>query len=249
VQAAKEVTQPVLPIEGFVGAKPDKPEQKDGQAAAAANHDNATRVAFKGVELPGGKAGRALDLTYMLTPRHIPCALDTAIDSTIAGPISCHIAQDQRSPMGVLLMRTGTQVTGSYKNDIKTGQARLFSMAATAITPEGIPVPLDTPMSDGFGRAGTAGDVDHHYFERFGTGILLSIGEGALGIAQAALSKGNNTYLSLNSGGGVGDIAAEILHSQINIPPTITVAPGTIVMITTLYPIDFSDALRIGIRR
>jgi type IV secretion system protein VirB10 len=182
-------------------------------------------------------------------PQIIPCALDTAIDSSLAGPIMCHITQDVLSPRGVVLMARGTAVTGEYKNEVKTGQARLFTMAATAITPEGIPVPLDSPMADGLGRAGTTGEVDNHYFERFGAGILLSIGEGAMGLAQAVLQKGGNSYFSINSGGsGVSDIATEILRKQIDIPPTIVVPPGSLVAIVVRYPIDFRDALKVSLR-
>jgi type IV secretion system protein VirB10 len=216
---------------------------------AEAANGGTTKVAFKAASLPGGKAGPALDLMYTMMPQLIPCRLDSAIDSTLAGPISCHTVDDVLSPRGVVLMSRGTTITGEYKNDVKTGQARLFTMAATAITPEGIPVPLEAPMADGLGRAGTTGEVDNHYLQRFGAGILLAIGQSAVTIAQASLQHGGNSYLNLNAGGsGPTDIASEILRSQINIPPTITVEPGKIVTIVVRYPIDFSDAIKVTLR-
>lgn len=238
---------PPRPFEtSFASANSPAPEHPPAAANADAANGGTTRVAFKAASLPGGKAGPALNLMYTMMPQLIPCRLDSAIDSTLAGPISCHTVDDVLSPRGVVLMSRGTTITGEYKNDVKTGQARLFTMAATAITPEGIPVPLEAPMADGLGRAGTTGEVDNHYLQRFGAGILLAIGQSAVTIAQASLEHGGNSYLNLNAGGnGPTDIASEILRSQINIPPTITVEPGKIVTIVVRYPIDFSDAIKV----
>jgi type IV secretion system protein VirB10 len=204
-----------------------------------------TRVAFKPSTIDGAKAGPAIQLTYVMTPQLIPCALETAMDSTVAGAISCHTTQPVLSPSHVLLMPAGTQIMGTYKNDTRRGQSRLFAFVGSAITPEGIPVPLNSEVADGLGRAGIQGDVDNHYAERFGAGILLSGSESALALAQAMVSKGGNQYFQINSGGGVSDIATEVLRSQIDIAPTITVPPGKIISIVVDHPIDFSDAIKV----
>lgn len=143
----------------------DDDRARGGAAAAsmAAKDAATTKVAFKSAVLAGGKAGPAMRLTYLMMPQMIPCALDTAMDSTIAGAIMCHTTQDVLSPDHVLLMPAGTQVVGTYKNDVRHGQSRLFAFAGTAITKEGIPVPLDSQVADGLGRAGIQGDVDNHF--------------------------------------------------------------------------------------
>lgn len=225
-------------------------DDKAKGAEAAASVAATTKVAFKPTVIAGGKAGPAMRLTYMMMPQLIPCALNTAMDSTIAGAITCHTTQDVLSPDHVLLMPAGTQITGTYKNDAKSGQSRLFAFAGSAITKEGIPVPLDSQVADGLGRAGVqATDVDNHYFERFGAGILLSGLDGAMGIAQAMVSQGGNSYLNLNTGGGASGVAEQILQSQVNIPPTISVSPGTIISIVVDHPIDFSDAIQVSARQ
>jgi type IV secretion system protein VirB10 len=224
----------------------DEAGHEAAEAAAAARDAKTTKVAFKPSVLAGGKAGPAIRLTYVMMPQLIPCALDTAMDSTLAGAITCHTTQDVLSPDHVLLMSAGTQITGTYKNDVRNGQTRLFAFAGSAITKEGIPVPLDSQVADGLGRAGIeATDVNNHYGERFGAGILLTGAEGILGVAQAAVSKGGNTYINLNTGSGASGVATQILQSQINIPPTISVVPGTIVSIVVDHPIDFSDAIKV----
>lgn len=220
-------------------------------AAADARNASETKVAFKPSTISGGKAGPAIDLTYVMTPQLIPCALDVAMDSTLAGAIACHTTQAVYSPHHVLLMPPGTQITGTYKNDLKPGQARLFAFAGSAITQEGIPVPLDSGIADGLGRSGiTATDVNNHVVERFGAALALTGADAALSLAQASLSKPGQSTFNLNSGGGgIESLANQILQKQIDIPQTISVAPGTIVQIVVDHPVDFSDAISVRTRK
>ena len=208
-----------------------------------------TKVAFKGADLPGAKAGRAIDQTYMLMPGIHHCVLETAVQSDLPGPIQCHLRDDALSPAGVVLMEKGTIVTGEYKNNVQQGQSRLFTVAATAYTPNGVPVPLDSPMADGLGRAGLDGEVNNHLLARFGGGVLLSLVDSGFSVLSSALQSGNgNTNLNFNSG-GLSNVATEVLRNTVNIPPTITKHQGEDVTIFIRYPIDFSDAYQLRARR
>jgi len=219
------------------------------KSGADERHDPpGTEVAFKPSVLNGGKAGKAIPLTYVMMPQTIPCALDTALDSTEAGSIICHTTQDVLSPDHILLMPAGTKVVGTYQNTVRTGQRRLFAFAGNAITREGIPIPLDSQMADGLGRTGIPGEVDNHYGKRFGAALLLTAAQMGASILQTEVSKAGQTSLNLNSGGGVEQIAGQILQSQINIPPTIYVPPGAIVSLLIDHPIDFSDAIKVTTR-
>lgn len=232
------------------------PQERPGSGAPAAGsapgfgQTATTQVAFKPATLAGSKAGLAMRQTYLMMPQPINCRLDVALESTLSGPVFCSLTQDVMSPEHVILMWTGDHVTGTYKNEVHEGQHRLFAITATAFTKEGIPVPLEGQMADSLGRSGIAGDYDAHILERFGAAGALTAFQSATSLAQASLSKGgSNTYLNLNSGGGTEELASEILRSQIGIPPTISVPPGTIVSIMIDKPIDFSDALRVEARR
>ena len=208
-----------------------------------------TTVDFKGSELSGARAGRALDQTYTLMPGVHHCVLDTAVQSDLPGPILCHLRDDALSPTGVVLMERGTRVIGEYKNNIQQGQSRIFTVAATAYTPNGVPVPLDSPMADGLGRAGLDGEVNNHLLERFGGGVLLSLVDNVFNLAASALQNRNGgTSLNLNTSGTSG-VADEVLRNTINIPPTITKNQGDDVTIFIRYPIDFSDAYHLVSRR
>ena len=203
-----------------------------------------TTVAFKPSVLAGGKAGPAINMTYVMRPQLIPCALDTAMDSQFAGAIMCHTTQDILSQDHVLLLPAGTQVMGTYKNDVGGGQNRLFAFVGSAITKEGIPVELNSGVADGLGMTGVPGEVDHHYLEKFGAAILLSAADAAVSLGQSALSKAGSTNLNINSG-ETSSLATEVLRHSIDIPPTITVPPGTVISIVVDHPISFADALRV----
>jgi type IV secretion system protein VirB10 len=244
-------------VPAAVPRKDEAPRVEDSAHAGVPATDPATpktEVAFKPSTVLGGKAGPAIRLTYVMMPQLIPCALDTAMDSTLAGAISCHTTQDVLSPDHVLLMPAGTVVMGTYKNDIKTGQNRLYAFSGNAITKEGIPVPLDSSVADSLGRAGIGppnAEVDHHYFERFGAAVLLSAVDAGVSLGQAELSRGSTTNLNFGStggGSGISSLGQQILQSQINIPPTISVPPGAIVSIVVDHPVDFSDAIKVAAR-
>ena len=202
-----------------------------------------TGLAFQASSLPGVKASPAIDDTYQLMPGLLPCVLDTAIQSDLPGPLLCHLPGPVYSPKGVLLMEAGTQVVGRYQSMGRNGESRLMAVSTYAHTPNGIWVPLaGNPMADDLGRSGFAGAVDNHYLERFGGAVILSLTQSGLGILQAAVSKGGNTYISTDSANNLAEL---ILQSQINIAPSFSKHQGETIAIWLTTPIDFSDSYQI----
>ena len=214
--------------------KPDVTKPKD---------DPQTAVNFKTSTIPGIKSGPALDLTYVLLPGLIFCELDVAIQSDIPGPLQCHLPGPVYSQTGTLLMEAGTHIYGNYQSMEQGGGARLRATSTFAITPNGVPVPLDgEPWADSLGRTGLPGGVDYHLMSRFGGAILLDLSQNALAIAQAKVSKGGNTYVSLN---GSDQLANEILRTTVNQPPTFYANQGELIAVWLRSPIDFSGSYRI----
>jgi type IV secretion system protein VirB10 len=208
-----------------------------------------TKIGFKPATLPGNKASPAIDETYMLLPGLLPLVLDTAVQSDLPGPLLAHLPGPVYSTKGVLLMEAGTQIVGRYETMKQNAGSRLLATSVFAHTPNGIWVPLSgEPLADDLGRTGLDGEVNNHYLQRFGAAILLSLTDQGLGIIQAEVSKGGNTYLSLNSGGGgggVSSLAQTILQSQINIPPTFSKHQGETMALFLDQPIDFSSSYRL----
>lgn len=212
---------------------------------AAPQPDLATGLDFKTSSIPGLKASASIDDTYQLMPGLLPLVLDTAINSDVPGPIMAHLPGPVYSPKGVLLMEAGTQIIGKYEAMGKG--SRLMAGSLYAHTPHGIWVPLTAQgMADELGRSGLPGNVDHHYLERFGFATLLTITDQASQIIQAEVSKGGNSYINLNGGGGgIGSLAQQILQAQINIPPTFTKNQGEMMALFLDQPIDFSASYRV----
>lgn len=215
-------------------------------APVAPTPEDETRIAFKTASIPGFKASPAIDETYQLNPGLIPCVLDTAINSDLPGPLLCHTPGPIYSRKGTLLMEAETQIIGRYES-VKNGQTRLMAMSTFAHTPNGVWLPLtDTGMSDDLGRNGLPGALDQHFAQRFGAAIMMTMSESVLGIIQASVSKGGNTYLSLNGGGGgVGTIVQQILQAQANQGPTLTKNQGETIAIFLDKPADFSASYRV----
>lgn len=220
---------------------------------AAANSATGSQdgdIVYADTRLDGVRAGLAGDQTLVLPPGVLPCILDTAIDSTFTGPIQCHIPMDIK-PHGVTLLDRSTIIHAVYQSNVKTGQARLFAPASwleDRATGCNVKLP-DDPISDPLGETGIAGSVDNHFMERFGGALLLTFSNSAVELAQAALSKGGNAYLSFSGGGGgVESLANTLLQNTINIPPTITVNQGTAIAVFVQKPIDFSRCYALEFR-
>src|SRR6185312_10331555 len=106
---------------------------------------------------------------------------------------------------------------------------RAYIMWSRLITPDGVSIALASPTTDFSGKTGVAGDVNTHFFARFGSAILMSVVDlfSAIGNASVVISGGSNA----------ASVAAQ-RDSQI--PPTITVPQGTPIRVFTARDLDFS---------
>ncbi|HEX4151887.1 MAG TPA: TrbI/VirB10 family protein, partial [Steroidobacteraceae bacterium] len=110
----------------------------------------------------------------------IDCTLETAIDSSLPGMTTCILATDTFGADGeVVLLERGTKLIGETRGQVQQGIARVFVLWTEARTPAGVVVPLDSPGADELGRSGLAGEVNRHFWQRFGAAMLISIVDGA----------------------------------------------------------------------
>lgn len=164
----------------------------------------------------------------------IPCVLQTAIDTTTAGYVTCLIDRDVYSDNGaVVLLEKGARVLGEYRTGMRQGQARVFVLWTRAVTPNGVAISLASPASDALGRAGFGGTVDTHFWERFGAAILLSIIDGG---AAAISDDGAVGTVRLPS-----DAAGLAVRQGGDIRPTLRKAQGSEVAIQAAQDLDFSS--------
>ena len=165
----------------------------------------------------------------------IPCTLQTAMDSSLPGQVVCLVGRDVWSDNGaVVLLEKGARVLGEYRQGLRTGEGRLFVLWVRATTPSGVAIQLASPAADALGRAGFGGEVDRHFWRRFGGAVLLSVVDDA---AVAAVGRqGDRDMARLPS-----DAAGIALDRSIDLPPTLRKPQGSQVTIMVAQDLDFSD--------
>lgn len=180
---------------------------------------------------------------YLLTlGTLVPCILQTAMDSTLPGFVTCVIPQDVQGKTGLTLFDRGTRVVGEFRGGIRQGVERMFVVWTRAETPQGVVINLDSPATDPLGRSGMEGDVERHFWQRFGGALLLSAVDGAIQAGVASASKQGTTTINT---GQAEAVITEILRGSINIPPTIRKNQGELVSIFVARDLDFSTVYRV----
>ena len=175
----------------------------------------------------------------------IPCTLQTAINSTQAGFVSCVINHDVYSENGrIVLLDKGTKVLGQYSGGITQGQARLFVVWTRALTPRGVAIDLGSPAADSLGRAGLPGGVDTQFWARFGVGLVISVLEDASQIASRSLAgEGSNTTQVPSTTGST------VLNQTMQIRPILKKNQGDTAAIFVAKDFDFRSVYDVGLRR
>ncbi|MEX3605255.1 MAG: type IV secretion system protein VirB10 [Burkholderia sp.] len=180
----------------------------------------------------------------------IPCGTKTELDTTVPGQVSCQVSRDVYSADGkVKLIDKGAHVDGEISTALKQGQNRVFVLWTRLRNPDNAIVNLDSPGTNALGSAGIPGQVDTHFWARFGPAMLISIFSDAsqAGLQYAANkaqgSSGNgNTYLNLdNTSNTSNQLATEALRATIDIPPTLYDQQADSVNIFVRRDLDFSD--------
>jgi len=163
----------------------------------------------------------------------IPAILETAINTDVPGFVRAVVSQDVRSFDGTrVLVPRSSRLIGQYQSGVQQGQKRAYVIWTRLIRPDGASVNIASPAVGFDGTTGLEGDVNNHFFRRFGSAMLLSV-VGGLG---AIASGGTSVVL-----GGAGQSAASIAAQQDGqIGPTIRVRMGEPIRVFTARDLDFT---------
>lgn len=213
----------------------------NGGAANASIDSSATSTnldTLRRASVIGQAEARPLpDRNFLITAgSFIPCVLQTAMDSSQPGYVSCIIPRNVYSDNGrVVLMEKGTRIVGEYQGGLNRGQYRLFVLWTRAVTPRGIAIDVGSPATDALGRGGVDGRVNNFFWQRFGTALLFSLVEDAATVgAEAAGNSASNTTRVPS------DAASTILQQNGQIRPVLRKNQGEDVGITVAQDFDFS---------
>jgi type IV secretion system protein VirB10 len=168
----------------------------------------------------------------------VDCTLETAIDSTLPGMTTCVTATDTFGIDGkVVLLERGSKLVGETRGEVQNGSARVFVLWTEARTPTGVLVPLESPGTDELGRSGLPGEVNRHFWDRFGAAMLISVIDGA---TQAAVQS------SARAGGAIiynpaasQEVLTDVLKGTINVAPTVSKHQGDRIQILVARDLDF----------
>lgn len=235
--AFSRVADSFMAMSAMAASGPAADDQEEGGAPEAGEGGSSELTALlKPGTTPAARA-KVLPTQRLLLPKgaFIDCTLETAIDSTLPGMTTCITATDTFGVDGsTVLMERGTKLVGETRGQVQQGAARMFVLWSEARTPAGVVIPLASPATDELGRSGLAGQVNRHFFERFGAAILISTIEGAV---QGAVQSAGGTVIYNPSASE--DIVTEVLKSTVNIPPTISKAQGDRIQVLVARDLDF----------
>ncbi len=220
---------------GATGTKPSDPAHPAG-GSLNADEQFASRVET-GSE-PEHASATMLRHQSTLAPQGtiIPAVLETALNSDLPGFARAVVSRDVRSFDGAnVLIPRGSRVIGEYRSAVALGQSRIFVIWTRVLRPDGGSIQIGSGGGDTLGRAGLAGKVDRHFFERFSGAVLLTVLNAA---AYAAAAGNSSTAVVVNSSSGTGGATSSLVPTDI--PPTIKVAQGTPIRIFVQRDLDFT---------
>ena len=213
------------------------PEGAAPAEAAAPGSGSAGDFAARIGGVGGGPATARTDIdprTTVTQGTMIPAVLETAINTDVPGYVRAVVSQDVKSFDGArVLVPRSSRLVGQYQSGLQAGQKRAYVIWTRLIRPDGVSVALASPATSFDGTAGLQGEVDSHFFQRFGSAMLLSVIGGLTTIA----SGGASVVL-----GGGQNAATAAIQQDGQRSPTVRVRMGTPVRVYTARDLDFSQA-------
>jgi type IV secretion system protein VirB10 len=221
------LAQPATPLAAAAAETPQGPAQPP-QAS-----DFASRI--------GGVGGGTASATNNFDPKTtvtqgtmIPAVLETAINTDVPGYVRAVVSQDVRSFDGSrILVPRSSRLIGQYQSGLQAGQKRAYVIWTRLIRPDGVSVALASPGTGFDGSGGLPGKVDTHFFQRFGSAMLLSV----IGGLSTVGTGGASVIL-----GGGQNAASTALQQNGQIAPTVRVRMGEPIRVFTARDLDFSQA-------
>lgn len=201
-----------------------------GEPATGAGNasDFASRVGGVG-GAPARAAAMVNPATTVTQGTLIPAVLETAINTDVPGYVRAVVNQDVRSFDGTrVLVPRSSRLIGQYQSGLQAGQKRAYVIWTRLIRPDGASVNLASPAVGFDGTTGLTGQVNSHFFRRFGSSMLLSV-IGGLATGGASVILGGGT-----------SAASTALEQNGQIAPTVRVRAGEPIRVFTARDLDFS---------
>lgn len=178
----------------------------------------------------GNKAKSIKEKLVLAQGMVIPAALTRAINSDLPGEVTARTTVDVYDSFDgfQLLIPAGSTLYGVYNSSVNVGQERIFFVFTRLILPNRIAFDLKAAKGmDLAGGSGLAGDVNNHFFKRFGSSLLVSLLAMGAEKGQPAPGFGSPGGARTAAGEALVDVSRSILERNKTIAPTLEVPVGT----------------------
>ncbi len=173
----------------------------------------------------------------------IPATMETAINTELAGMTRAITTRDIYALFGnKVLIPKGSTLIGQFNSAVTQGQSRIFVVWNRVQMANGIIVTLNSPSIDSIGRAGSGGDyIDRHFFERFGTGALLSVlgAYSAIGGVKSQDGYNSVSQYRMNIANSFQQAANQTFTQDLVEKPTLQINQGARVNVFVAHDLDF----------
>lgn len=182
----------------------------------------------------------------------IPATLITGINSDLPGRITAQVSQNvYDSATGHhLLIPQGAKLLGRYDAKISFGQSRVLVVWTDIIFPNGSTLQIGGMAgTDAEGYGGFNDQVDNHYFQVFGSAIMIAaIGAGIdmsmpasspYGYQQTPTDAARNSFAE-----SFGRVAEQTISKNMNVQPTLEIRPGYVFNVLVDQDMVFPSAYR-----
>lgn len=177
----------------------------------------------------------------------IPAVLLSGINSDLPGMVSAQVTDDVLDSVNAarVLIPRGTRITGQYGAAPAYGQERLFIAFDRLLFPGGQSMLLGTmPGTAQDGYSGFDADVDTHLMKVVTSALLLSTVSAGASVAAGSHydSNGNERYSSAftsSASNSLSTALGRIIERNINLSPTLEVAPGYLFNVAVTRDIYF----------
>lgn len=158
----------------------------------------------------------------------IQAALETAIDSSLAGQVRAIISEDVHAYDGSrVLIARGSRLIGRYQSGVDIAQQRITIAWDRIILPDSQTVEISAFGGDELGRSGTTGFVDSRFGARFGSAALISLIGALPTVAADSTDDATTSDVLENVGEDLQDSTQSVMGEYLSIAPVIHVDQGS----------------------
>lgn len=157
----------------------------------------------------------------------IQASLETAIDSSLPGPIRAVVTQDVHSYDGTrILIPRGSRLIGRYSASVTIGQYRAMVAWERIILPDDQTVAISAYGGDQMGRSGVTGRVNKRFGERFGSAALISLLSSGPTLVARDIDNQTTREAASRVTEDLRDATGNVVNDYLSLPPVITVNQG-----------------------